>query len=102
MLITHALALAMLQATPTPADQADAKCVFAMTMLGESASASDKSGLDMTMSFFLGKIVGRSGPAMLGPAMEAVAESMQAGGIDGAAKLAERCADEFERATGSL
>lgn len=102
MLITHALALAMVQATSTPADQADAKCVLAMTMLGESASASDKQGLDMTMSFFLGKIVGRSGAAMLGPAIEAVAESMQAGGVEGAAKLAERCADEFERATGTM
>ena len=102
MLIIHALALAAAQASPTPADQADAKCVFAMTMLGETASATDKSGLDMTMSFFLGKIVGRSGAAMLGPAMEAVAESMQSGGIDGAAKLAERCADEFERATGTM
>ena len=102
MLMVPALALAMLQATPTPADQADAKCVFAMTMLGETASATDKSGLDMTMSFFLGKIVGRSGAAMLGPAMEAVAESMQAGGIDGAAKLAERCANEFERSTETM
>ncbi len=102
MLITHALAIAMLQATPTPDDQADAICVFAMTMLGETASATDKSGLDMTMSFFLGKIVGRSGAAMLGPSMEAVAESMQAGGIDGAAKLAERCASEFEHATAAM
>ncbi|UUY01250.1 hypothetical protein [Sphingomonas sp. J315] len=102
MLIVHAIALAIAQATPTPADQADAKCVFAMTMLGESASATDKPGLEMTMSFFLGKIVGRSGAAMLGPAIDAVAESMQAGGIDGAAKLAEQCASEFERSTGSM
>ena len=102
MLIIHALALAAAQASPTPVDKADAKCVFAMTMLGESASATDKTGLDMTMSFFIGKIVGRSGATMLGPAIEAVAESMQAGGIDGAAKLAEGCANEFERSTASM
>lgn len=102
MLIVHALALAAAQVTPSPADQTDAKCVFAMTMLGESASATDKPGLDMTMSFFLGKIAGRSGAAMLGPAIDAVAEAMQAGGIEGAAKLAEGCANEFERSTASM
>ena len=53
MLIVHALALAAAQAAPTPADQADAKCVFAMTMLGEGAAEADKPGLDMTMSFFM-------------------------------------------------
>lgn len=102
MLLVHALALTAAQAVPTPADQADAKCVFAMTMLGEDASATDKSGLDMTMSFFLGKIAGRSGAGALGPAIDAVAEAMQAGGIEGAAKLAERCANEFERSTATM
>ena len=102
MLIVHALALAAAQAVPSPTDQADAKCVFAMTMLGERASEADKPGLDMTMSFFIGKIVGRSGAAMLGPAIDAVAETMQAGGVEGAARLAEPCADEFERATATI
>ncbi len=102
MLITYVLAFAAIQSVPTAADQADAKCVFAMTMLVESASAEQKAGLDMTMSFYIGKIVGRSGAAMLGPAIDAVAETMQAGGVEGAAKLAEPCADAFEQATAAM
>lgn len=102
MLIVHVLALAAAQAAPGPADRADAQCVFAMTMLGEGASDADKASLDMTMSFFLGKIVGRSGSAALNPAIEVVAAQMQAGGIEGAATIAERCAGEFERATDAM
>ncbi len=102
MSIVHALALAALQAAPTPADQADAKCIFAMTMLSEGASAEDKAGLDMTMSFFIGKITGRSGAGALSRAMNFVAEAMRAGGIDGAAQLGEACASEFEAATAGL
>ncbi len=101
MPFVHALALALIQVSPSPADQTDAKCVIAMTLLSDGASAADKAGLDMTMGFFLGKIVGRSGNAAVGPALEAVAVEMKAGGEAGAAALAPQCAAEFGRAAGS-
>ena len=99
MSITLALAALVTQAAPPAADLADAKCVAAMAVLEELAEAKDKPDMRSAMLFFLGKIVGRSSQAAVAPALNAVIAQMKAGGAEGAAAIAERCAPQISEAT---
>lgn len=100
MSATFAFALLLVQqAVPSASDLADAKCVAAMTLLGDRAEASEKADMQSAMLFFMGKIVGRSGNAAVAPALNAVVEQMKAAEAEGVAAIAEQCAPQISAAT---
>ncbi len=98
---TLALILAT-QATPSPADIDDAKCVAAMSLLDDQAEEADKAGLQAVMMFYIGKIVGRSGASALAPALQIAAPQIGAAGEAAVTATAESCADGTEKATAAM
>jgi len=89
----------MPQAAPSPADLADARCAGAMSLLDDQAKGDEKPHLQAAMMFFLGKIAGRSGNEAAGPALKAVSEGLEAGGIEKVSAIAAQCAAEVGKLT---
>jgi len=87
------------QAVPSADDLSDAKCLAAMSVLGNQAEAKDKPEIQSAMFFFMGKIVGRSGSAAVLPALQAVSGEMKAAGAEGAATTAEQCTPQIAAVT---
>ena len=85
------------QAAPTPADLADARYAGAMSLLDDKSKSDAKPHLQAAMMFFLGKIAGRSGHAAAGPALAAVSQELEAGGVEKLAVIAKQCAAEVGR-----
>ena len=103
MSATFAFGLMLLpEAGASAGDLADAKCIAAMTFLGERADAKAKPEMHAAMLFFVGKIVGRSGSASVAPALQAVVEQMKGAGAEGMAATAEQCAPQISDAAKGL
>lgn len=79
--------------------QADGRCMAAFVALSEKAAAADKAGLDASMMYFMGKIVGRAGKAALTTAIGAGAATVT---DVTAAGIAEKCAAEIEAASDAM
>ena len=70
-----------------------------LTVSGQLKDAGEKASVDSMMMFYIGKIIGRSGPAAVKPALTAAAALVDPAALP---KLAESCADEGSKAMNAI